>query len=436
MATTRADLQESLPDPARRLLDARRDRAERMLNSVRGGVLLLLASAALAYAPSLPRALIRANMAVLIPVLVWTAVQYLLFYRAPALPDWLSVVNPLVDITAVTAIMGAYGVAESAALALKSPMFLAYFVILAARPIASSTRKAAAVAVLVVVEYAALSVFLIESGRAVLAATPIAASAGSAVSPLDEAAKLLFLVVGGAIAIYATSWHERLALSYYRESHEREQMEVRLAQAKLESLKLQLHPHFLFNTLNTITALITTDPPAAERVVSGLSELLRISLYNAGEQEVPLERELELLEPYLAIQQIRFQDRLAVAMTVAPDTRRALVPNLILQPLVENAIRHGIAPRAAAGLVQIHARREDGMLHLRVADNGVGPHASGGRWPAEGVGLGNTRARLQYLYGDRHRFELDGSPQGGFSVGITIPFHLAPDECAGAEDAS
>lgn len=429
---TSAAPDEALPDTARRLLNARRDRAERLLNGVRAVVLLLLATAALAYAPSLPRALIRANVAVLVPMLLWTALQYLLFYRAPALPGWLSAVNPLVDVTAVTAIMGAYGVAESAALALKSPMLLAYCVILAARPIASSARKAATVAALVVIEYVGLSTFFIATGRATIAATPIAASAGSAVSPLDEAAKALFLIVAGAIAIYATSWHERLALSYSHESHAREQMEVRLAQAKLESLKLQLHPHFLFNTLNTITALISSDPPAAERVVSGLSDLLRISLYNAGELEVPLERELELLEPYLAIQQIRFQDRLAVSMAVAPETRRALVPNLILQPLVENAIRHGIAPRAAAGLVQIDARRVDGMLHLRVVDDGVGPGAAGGRWPAEGVGLGNTRARLQYLYGDRHRFELDGSPQGGFSVGITIPFHLAPEDRAGA----
>ena len=436
MPTTDASSNEMLPEAARRLLDARRDRAERMLNGVRTVVLLLLGTAALAYAPSLPASLNRANVAVLAPMLAWTLAQYALFYRARVLPGWLSVVNPLVDITAVTAIMGSYGMAESAALALKSPMFLAYFVILAARPIASSTRKATAVGVLVVIEYAVLVGFLARTGRMEIAATPIAASLGSAVSPLDEAAKLLFLILAGTIAVYATAWHERLATSYYRESHEREQMEVRLAQAKLESLKLQLHPHFLFNTLNTITALITTDPPAAERVVSGLSELLRVSLYNAGEQEVPLERELELLEPYLAIQQIRFQDRLTVSVTVAPDTRRALVPNLILQPLVENAIRHGIAPRAAAGLVEVHAQRDDGMLQLRVVDNGVGAGAGGGRWPAEGVGLGNTRARLQYLYGARHRFELGGGPHGGFSVGISIPYRLAPEEPVGAEEHS
>jgi hypothetical protein len=436
MPASRTSPDEALTEAPRRLLDARRDRAERLLNAVRAVVLVLLATAALAYAPSLPPALNRANVLVLVPMLAWTACQYALFYRAPALPGWLGVVNPLLDITAVTVIMGSYGLAASASLALKSPMFLAYFVILAARPIASSTRKAAAVAILVVIEYAALVLVLSAMGRVVIAATPITASTGSAVSPLDESAKLLFLIVAGAVAIYATSWHERLATSYYRESHERAQMGVRLAHARLESLKLQMHPHFLFNTLNTITALISTAPLTAERVVTGLSELLRVSLHNAGEQEVPLERELELLEPYLEIQQIRFQDRLAITLSVAPDSRKALVPNLILQPLVENAIRHGIAPRASGGRVDIDARCENGVLHLRVTDDGVGLTHAGDRPPADGVGLGNTRARLQYLYGSQHQFQLHGGPHGGFAVDISIPFHLAPVDTAAAKESA
>jgi hypothetical protein len=435
MSISPAPADRTLADVLRQLLDARRDRAERMLNAVRAAVLVLLATAALAYAPSLPTALNRANGLVLAPMLAWTAVQYALFYRAPALPGWLGIVNPFVDITAVTAVMGSYGIAASAALALKSPIFLAYFVILAARPIASSTRKAAAVALLVVLEYAALATVLATTGRIAFAESPIAASVGSAVSPLDEAAKLLFLALAGAIAAYATFWHEQLATSYYRESQEREQIEVRLAQARLESLKLQLHPHFLFNTLNTITALIGTDPVAAERVVAGLSELLRVSLHNAGEQEVPLERELKLLEPYLEIQQIRFQDRLTISLSVAPETRRALVPNLVLQPLVENAIRHGIAPRASAGRIEIEAERRNGTLHLRVTDDGVGLTHAPGRALREGVGLGNTRARLQYLYGAEHRFELHGGPAGGFTVEIAIPFHLAQAGAVGAEES-
>ena len=432
MPTVRESPRVSPADPARRLLDVQRERAERLLNGVRAIVLLLLAIAALAYAPSLPGLINRANVCVLALTLLWTVGQYLLFYRRPRLPGWLAVVNPLVDITAVTIIMVSYGLAQSAALALKSPMFLAYFAILAARPIASSTRKAAAVSALAVLEYGALVAFFVGSGRVATVVSPIAASAGSGISPLDEGAKHLWLALAGAIATYATAWHERLATSYYRQSRDREQMEVRLAQAQLQSLRLQLHPHFLFNTLNTITALITADPPAAERMVSGLSELLRLSLHDAGEQEVSLERELEVLQPYLEIQQIRFRDRLTVEVAVAPDTLDALVPNLILQPLVENAIRHGIAPRATAGRVEIRAQRQDGMLHLRVTDDGVGLR-DGGRDVKEGVGLGNTRARLQHLYGPRHRFECHGGPSGGFTVSIAIPFQLESERASDME---
>ncbi|HEX5436366.1 MAG TPA: histidine kinase [Gemmatimonadaceae bacterium] len=421
-------------DSAHQLLDERRDQAERMLNGVRALVLVLLATAALAYAPRLPPALNRANVLVLAPMLVWTAAQYRLFYGQERLPGWLAVVNPLVDITAVTVIMGSYGMVSSAALALKSPMFLAYFVILAARPIASSQRKAAALSVLVVLEYSALAVVLLVTGRATLASTPIAASTSRAISPLDEAAKILFLVLAGAVATYATWWHDRLARSYDHAAREREQMEVRLAHVSLDRLKLQLRPHFLFNTLNTITALIATDPLAAERAVAGLSDLLRVSLRDTGEQEVALEHELEFLEPYLAIQRTRFPDRLSIGLAIAPDTRPAFVPKLILQPLVENAIRHGIAPRAAAGRVEISSRLEDGMLHLRVMDDGIGLRRYGETAPEEGIGLSNTRARLQYLYGSRHQLVLRPGPLGGCVVELSFPFRLRASVPPALED--
>ena len=415
---------------ARYLLDVQRERAERLLNGVRAGVLGLLAVAALVYAPSLTPALNRVNVLVLAPTLAWTVAQYVIFYRHERLPGWLSIANPLVDITAVSAIIVGYALAQSAALALKTPIFLSYFVILAARPIASSTARAALVSALAVMQYAFLVQFFVISGR-ITTTSPLAAPSVSGVSLLDESAKLLLLALAGAVATYATAWHERLAISYFRQARDREQLEARLARAQLQTLKLQLQPHFLFNTLNTITALIGVDPRVAERMVSGLSELLRLSLRNAGEQEVPLSRELELLEHYVEIQQIRFRDRLTVKLEVAPDTMQALVPNFILQPLVENAIRHGIGPRAAPGHVDVRAYRENGSLHLRVADNGVGARARRSEPSGEGIGLGNTKARLEHLYGSEHAFSAQGGADGGFVVDIVIPFRPR-GETAGA----
>ena len=406
-------------DPARQLLRAERDRAERQLNAVRAVVLLLLAIGAMAYAPTLTPELNRVNVLVLAPTLSWTLFQYLAYYRRPALPVWLPLVNPLVDITAVTVIIGGYAMAGSSTLALKTPIFLMYFVIFAARPIASSATKTAFVAALAVIEYAVLIGILVSLRELSLILSPVAASSAAAVSFLDEGSKLLLLAVAGTIATYATQWHERLATMYHRESRDREQLEVQLAQAQVQSLKLQLHPHFLFNTLNTITALIGQDPRGAERMVSGLSDLLRLSLRNASEQEVPLERELEILQHYLSIQEIRFADRLTVRYDIGPDVRQALVPNLLLQPLVENAIRHGIAPRAAPGTIVISAHRAEDVLRIVVEDDGVGPGSSSS---GEGIGLRNTRARLERLYGSQHRLELTGGREGGFVVRIEIPY--------------
>src|SRR5687768_14339492 len=296
-------------DSARVVLDRQRDRAERMLNRARLIVLVLLGIAALVYAPSLTPALNWVNVAVLGPIFAWTLLQGELFYRRPRLPPWIGVVNPVADIAAVTAIIGGYAFAQSATLALKTPIFLMYFVILAALPIAASTRKAAAVACMALCCYGGLVVYFFAAGRLPTVLDPVTASQAARVSPLDEGAKLLLLAVAGAVAAYATNWQERLATSFSRATEEREQLEARLARAQLQSLRLQLHPHFLFNTLNTINALIGTDRHAAERVVSGLSELLRMSLSSASEQEVTLARELELLAHYIEIQQIRFQDR-------------------------------------------------------------------------------------------------------------------------------
>jgi signal transduction histidine kinase len=402
------------------VLDGQRDRAERMLNRARLIVLILLGIAALVYAPSLTPALNWVNVSVLVPILAWTILQGELFYRRPRLPAWIGVANPVADIAAVTAIIGGYAFAQSATLALKTPIFLMYFVILAALPIAASTRKAGAVACMTFCCYGALVAYFCAAGRLPTVLNPVTASEAAGVSPLDEGAKLLLLAMAGTVATYATNWQERLATSFSRATEEREQLEARLARAQLQSLRLQLHPHFLFNTLNTVNALIGTDRHAAERVVSGLSELLRMSLSSASEQEVTLAKELELLTHYIEIQQIRFQDRLTVNFRIDPDARYALVPNLMLQPLVENAIRHGIAPRAAPGHVVVTAAKRANRLELSVVDDGVGEKAN--RDHRDGVGLGNTRARLLSLYGSDHRFEAGNGVTGGFAVRIEIPY--------------
>jgi len=214
------------------------------------------------------------------------------------------------------------------------------------------------------------------------------------------------------------------ALEYYRRYRDRElralQLEARLAQAELQMLKLQLDPHFLFNTLHAISALMHRDVEAADRMITRLSDLLRLILESAGVQEVPLKQELEFLERYLEIQQTRFSDRLTVRLDIDPEALNARAPNLILQPLVENAIRHGIAPRSDPGQILIRAARVAEGLLLEVVDDGPGlPEGEAAQ--REGIGLANTRARLDQLYGTAHRFELAKAPGGGLRASLTIP---------------
>ena len=243
-----------LSDPlARELLAEQRDRAERLLNRVRIAVLLLLGGAALAYAPTLSRDLNVVNAVVLGPALAWAVWQQLWLHPRERLPGWLATVNPVVDVTAVSATVLGYGLAQSAALALKSPAILVYFIVLASRPIASSVRKAAAVSALATVQYAAVLALL--WGRVGHFTTPLVASASSSISLLDEAAKIMFIALGGTIATYATEWHERFVRGYLVESRERAKAQDQLSEARLQSLRLQLHPHFLFNTLNAIMPL-------------------------------------------------------------------------------------------------------------------------------------------------------------------------------------
>ena len=221
------------------------------------------------------------------------------------------------------------------------------------------------------------------------------------------------------------------AWEYYQRYRERElrasQLETQLVQAQLRSLRMQLNPHFLFNTLHTISVLVRKkDDQAAIRMIAGLSDLLRLSLENVGAHEVTLQQEMEFLERYLAIERVRFQDRLRVESRVAPEALDALVPNLLLQPLVENAIRHGVARSASAGVVEIDVRPREGRLWMQIRDDGPGPPPVPDPLARSGVGLGTTRARLEQLYGDDHMLTLGTDPRGGAVVTLAIPFRCAP----------
>jgi sensor histidine kinase YesM len=221
------------------------------------------------------------------------------------------------------------------------------------------------------------------------------------------------------------------AIDYHRESQEREiaaaQLQTQLAEAQLEALQRQLHPHFLFNTLNTIATLMHRDVHAADEMLVQLSDLLRLTLDRIGTQQVPLKDEVDFLKKYLEIEQTRFGDRLIVNIDIDPEVLDAPVPNLILQPLVENALRHGIGPRIGVGRVDVTASQSDGLLTMTVRDNGVGLSQDKLNAFHSGVGLSNTRSRLENLYGSRHRFEFQTPPGGGLLVTIGIPMGHDPE---------
>jgi sensor histidine kinase YesM len=224
---------------------------------------------------------------------------------------------------------------------------------------------------------------------------------------LDRELLLYWIIV---VLSHAVDYYQR-----YREG------ELRASQAQLQALKMQLHPHFLFNALHSISALVHTDPDAADKMIARLGDFLRLTLETSAAQEAPLREEIEFLNCYLEIERIRFGERLTTRLDVDPQVLNCRVPNLILQPIVENAIRHGVAPRSAPGHVEISAERAGGVLRLQVRDNGRGlPDA--GRCQKDGVGLTNTRARLQQLYGAAgFRFDLANDPRGGAIVTLEIP---------------
>jgi LytS/YehU family sensor histidine kinase len=218
------------------------------------------------------------------------------------------------------------------------------------------------------------------------------------------------------------------AVAYYREGQERfiraSLLEAQLAQSQLQALRMQLHPHFLFNTLQAVSVLTVENPRAAQRMLTQLGDLLRAVLDGDDRQEIPLGEELGFLRQYLEIEQVRFPDRLTVSYDVADGALDALVPSFVLQPLVENAIRYAIAPSAAEGRIRIAARSADGELVLTVQDSGPGFSDP----IDEGVGLATTRTRLEKLYGAGQRMTLGRGQGGGAEVVVVLPFHTTEAE--------
>ena len=226
------------------------------------------------------------------------------------------------------------------------------------------------------------------------------------------------------VVIYATFVGALNLLDYYRELRDRQilaaKLEARLAQTQLQNLQLQLQPHFLFNALNTISSVMYEDIARADAMLAQLSELLRRTLRRPDAQQVPLENEIGTVRMYLEIMQERFGDDLRVQVTMDADVARMLVPQLLLQPLVENSIRHAAGKTPLE--VTIRAAQSDGELLLRVSDNGPGLQGE----PLEkGIGLSNTAERLAALYGERHTLRFDNSPEGGLTVSVRIPLQLA-----------
>ena len=203
---------------------------------------------------------------------------------------------------------------------------------------------------------------------------------------------------------------------------EKSRLETSLRQTELDALRMRLQPHFLFNSLQNIAVLTGHDPVTARRMLTKLADLLRASLGRDNRPTTTLAREVELTSAYLAIERMRFGERLSTLLDIAPDTTSALVPTFLLQPIVENAIRHGLRAVQERGVIVVRSRREDGALVLTVTDNGVGPADAFADLPL-GIGLGATCERLARMYGGAHRFSMTAVPEGGTEVRITLPFH-------------
>ena len=265
------------------------------------------------------------------------------------------------------------------------------------------------------------------------AATPWESLRGS----LQDTLTLGFLI---ELIIYSAILAVGFARAYYRRLQQRQmqaaELRTQLTEARIEALRMQVNPHFLFNTLNAVSALVDRDPKAARTMVARLSAMLRRTLSDDRTPEVSLDEELAMLDDYLDIMHIRFDDRLRVETYVDPEARGTQVPDLITQPIVENAIKHGIAPREEPGCVRIEALRDGEWLVLRVQDDG--PGLPSGTLPdaSDGIGLRNVRERLEQLYGDRHDMSLSPAPSGGLLVELRLPYRPAERSAPSASPSS
>ncbi len=252
-----------------------------------------------------------------------------------------------------------------------------------------------------------------------------------------EEREALATVLGGALSgitrlsflweliIYLAILSVGFARDYYRRFQERQmqaaRLETQLTEARLEALRMQINPHFLFNTLHAISSMVERNPSGVRKMVARLSALLRHTLDHDGAQEIPLNREIDVLDDYLAIMQVRFENRLTIRRDIDPEVLDAMVPDMILQPIVENAIKHGVTQRATPGWVLIAAHRHDDTLRLVVEDNGPGLTLSENL--NQGVGLSNVRSRLRQMYDNEAELTLSTGREGGIRAEISIPYH-------------
>lgn len=232
-----------------------------------------------------------------------------------------------------------------------------------------------------------------------------------------------------SVFFYALILGANLSFTYYRKYRERElrasQLETQLINAQLSALKTQLQPHFLFNTLHTLSSLIYENVPAADKMIRQLSDLLRLTLESSGDQEIPLKKELEHLQLYLEIMQIRFQERLLVNYSIDEEAGASLIPTLLLQPLVENSIKHGLEASSNVGKIDIAVAKVAENIEIVVRDNGPGFSGDARQLYSKGVGLANTIDRLEKLYGSNHDFQITAGENGGMTVRLTYPFHIS-----------
>lgn len=278
--------------------------------------------------------------------------------------------------------------------------------------------------------------FVLDRARDMIITVPVRRRGGGSIfSPLREIGRFRFL---NQLIVYCAVLATGFAREYFLRDRSRQQSEARLqaqlAEARLDALRMQINPHFLFNTLHAVSALVERDPSGVRRMIARLSELLRHTIDSRATDEVTLREELQFLRRYIEIMEVRFQGRLQIEQTIADDVLDALMPNLVLQPIVENALEHGVSRVTGVGRIEIAARRENDALLLTVRDNGPGLGAGVDSGSASGVGLANTRARLAQLYGDEASLTLSDAPggEGGVIARIVIPFHVRnPLEDAG-----